>query len=613
MRLRPRRSASWIGLVCALAVILIVLAILQIRWSNQVSQAQRERLEANLHIAVTRFRRNFYLELFRVCWTFQTVPSGPPAKIMRAYGDHYSDWMGASAHPALVAGLFVWRTGRDGSLRLFRFNPASARFASIPWPPEFESLHHRLLRQASPGGMERPAKADEAPWVIDERIPALYHAWRVTTGKPETPEKMDVPSGGVIVQLDMNFIQRVLLPMLSDRYFRGPEGFTYGVTIVSGGRPARVIYQSSSGAINSTSPTGDAVADLLFSGRHTSMQPPFQEDRNKANSVSDEIASASSPEGIDSFNLEGARQPFAFIVPANRTANWKMIVRHRSGSVETAVLGLRRRNLTVSFSVLLLLAASMGLILISAQRAQRLAKLQMDFVANISHELRTPLAVICSAAENLADGVVGAKEQVKNYGALIQAEGRRLSEMMEQILVFAAGRAGPPSYSQRPVDILEIIEAALADAQPALESTGVSVEKRLESDLPLVLADPSALSRCIQNLISNAIKYGQENRWIGLRAEKAMGKQGPEVRITVEDRGVGIEPEDLPHIFEPFYRGKIKNTLQVHGTGLGLSIAKEIAEAMGGAITVTSSPGQGSSFTLHLPGLVAVETPTTAA
>ncbi|HLI35507.1 MAG TPA: HAMP domain-containing sensor histidine kinase [Terriglobia bacterium] len=612
MRLRPRRSASWIGLVCALAVILIVLAILQIRWSDQVSQAQRERLEANLHIAVTRFRRNFYLELFRVCWTFQTVPSGPPAKIMRAYGDHYSDWMGASAHPGLVAGLFVWRTGRDGSLRLFRFNPASARFASIPWPSEFESLRQNLLRQPSSSLMERPAETDEAPWIIDEQIPALYHAWRVTTGKPETQEEMDAPNGGVIVQLDMNFIRRVLLPMLADRYFRGPEGFTYSVTIMSGNYPARTIYRSTPGAVNSASPTGDVVVDLLFSGIHASMQPPFPEDRNAVHSASHEDANASSLMGIDSFNLEGSKQPFALIVPANRTANWKMIVRHRSGSVEAAVLGLRRRNLTVSFSVLLLLAASMGLILVSAQRAQRLAKLQMDFVANISHELRTPLAIICSAAENLADGVVGAKEQVKNYGALIQAEGRRLSEMMEQILVFAAGRAGPPSYSQRPVDILEIIEAALADAQPTLESGGVSVEKRLESDLPLVLADPSALSRCIQNLISNAIKYGYENRWIGIRAEKAMSRQGPEVRVTVEDRGIGIEPEDLPHIFEPFYRGKIKNTMQIHGTGLGLSIAQEIAEAMGGAISVTSSPGQGSSFTLHLPGLVAVETPTAA-
>ncbi len=611
MRLRPYRSASWIGLVCALAVILIVLAILQIRWSNQVSQAQRERLEANLHIAVTRFRRNFYLELFRVCWTFQTIPSGPPAKIMRAYGDHYSDWMGASAHPGLVAGLFVWRTGGERRLRLFRFNPASARFTSVPWPPEFGSLRHSLLSRVSFGRTERPAEVDEGPWIMDEQIPALYHTWRVNPSNPEAKQDLQAVSGGVIVQLDMSFIRRVLLPMLADRYFRGPEGFTYNVTILSGGHPAQVIYQSVPVA-NSTPPTGDIVADLLFSGRHSGMQPSFPEDGPTVISPGGEETNVSSPEGIDAFDLEGSKQPFAFIVPENRVANWKLIVRHRSGSVEKAVSGLRRQNLTVSFSVLLLLAASVALIMISVQRAQRLAKLQMDFVANISHELRTPLAVICSAAENLADGVVGAKDQVRNYGALIQAEGRRLSEMMEQILVFAAGRAGMPSYSRRPVDILEIIEAALSNAQATLESGGISVEKRLELDIPLVLGDPSALGRCIQNLISNAIKYGHEKRWIGIRAEKAVGKQGPEVRITVEDHGVGIEPEDLPHIFEPFYRGKVKNTLQVHGTGLGLSIAKEIAEAMGGSISVTSSPGRGSRFTLHLPALATVETPATA-
>ena len=103
----------------------------------------------------------------------------------------------------------------------------------------------------------------------------------------------------------------------------------------------------------------------------------------------------------------------------------------------------RRRNLLLSFGVLLVLAVSMALIIISAQRARRLARLQMEFVAGVSHELRTPVAVICSAADNLAEGFVGAKDQVKEYGALIRNEGRRLAGMIEQILRFAAGQSRP--------------------------------------------------------------------------------------------------------------------------------------------------------------------------
>ena len=112
-----------------------------------------------------------------------------------------------------------------------------------------------------------------------------------------------------------------------------------------------------------------------------------------------------------------------FILSPPGAAAWELVVRHGEGSLEQVVAAYRNRNLAVSFGVLLLLCMSMGMILVSAQRAQRLAKAQMEFVAGVSHELRTPLAVICSAAENLADGVVGAKEQVTRYGTLIRDEG----------------------------------------------------------------------------------------------------------------------------------------------------------------------------------------------
>jgi signal transduction histidine kinase len=119
--------------------------------------------------------------------------------------------------------------------------------------------------------------------------------------------------------------------------------------------------------------------------------------------------------------------------------------------------------------------------------------------------------------------------------------------------------------------------------------------------LPKIMGDLSALSQCLQNLITNALKYGDQGHWIAIRASADGGRDHPEIRISVQDRGKGIERTELHQIFEPFYRAKAALAGQIHGTGLGLPIAKSLAEAMGGRISVTSEVGVGSIFTLHLP------------
>jgi signal transduction histidine kinase len=259
------------------------------------------------------------------------------------------------------------------------------------------------------------------------------------------------------------------------------------------------------------------------------------------------------------------------------------------------------RDLLLGFGVLLLLAASMALVLVWAHRIRRLAKMQMDFVAGVSHELRTPVTVISSAAENLADGVVEAKPQVKQYGVLIRKEAQRLAAMIEQVLLFAATSHEKRQYEPLPVPVAETIDSAVADLAHLTSANGFTVEKEVAPGLPPVMADPKALGRCLQNLMTNALKYGAGGHWMAIRAHSGLGNEAGEVLITVQDRGQGIEPGDLPHIFEPFYRGNAARASQTHGTGLGLSLAKEAAEAMGGRLTVASHPGEGSAFTLHFP------------
>ncbi|MGH9406649.1 MAG: sensor histidine kinase [Terriglobia bacterium] len=592
MKLPSRRPALSFGLVCVLAAILIVFGFLQVHWSGQVSQAVRERMRANLSTEVMRFRGDFHLQLARICWAFQPPEGSPGPQTLKFYAGRYDDWISASARPELVGGLFVWE--RDDG-RLMRLDPVEERFKPAPWPESFARVRDRLEHHTPPSVSGAPPDVAPQSWTLFEEAHILFRPLPSDSAYRGKSQPALRPRGGVIVALNMEFVWQKLVPELVGRYFRGPAGSEYRVSIISGHNPPEVFYQSSPLPPGEARPAGDVVEDLV--GRRT---PRFAEPEWADEGMVLERGSSAAQQDR-ARALEPRRSDAPLLSVSAEGAPWQLVVRHRSGSVEAAVANLRRRNLAVSLGVLFLLAVSLALIVVSAQRAQRLATLQMDFVAGISHELRTPLAVICSAGENLADGVVGAAHEVRNYGALIRDEGRRLSEMVGNILVFAAGQSRYRAYQQLPVDLAEVAEAALASLQPAFEASQVAIETDVPPSVGFVLGDSGALVQCLQNLISNAIKYGGVGGRIRVRLKKGTCGQGEEVRVTVDDCGPGIDPRDLPHIFEPFYRGK--NGGHAHGTGLGLSLAKDIAEAMGGRLSVETTPGQGSRFTLHLPAL----------
>jgi signal transduction histidine kinase len=280
---------------------------------------------------------------------------------------------------------------------------------------------------------------------------------------------------------------------------------------------------------------------------------------------------------------------------------WQLVVQDPAGSVDVGVAQWRRRNLAISFGLLAILAGTMVLLFSVARRAERLAKLQMEFVAGVSHELCTPLAVINSAAENIVDGVVEGAAQVQQYGAMIREQGRRLERLVDEVLLFAAGRFGRSGYDLRPTEVVPILEQSLAASEAMLRDAGFTFQKEIGPQLPFVIADSEALSKCVENLVSNAMKYSGENRWVALRAVCATRQGLPEVQISVEDRGIGISPADLLHVFEPFYRAQSVRDGQIRGVGLGLYLVKRMMEAMGGHVSVSSRPFKGSVFTLHLP------------
>jgi signal transduction histidine kinase len=265
----------------------------------------------------------------------------------------------------------------------------------------------------------------------------------------------------------------------------------------------------------------------------------------------------------------------------------------------------RTRNLAVSFSILAILGASMALLVLTTRRSQRLARQQMEFVATVSHELRTPLAVIRSAAENLADGVIEDEARIRRYGELMRSEGRRLTEMVEQILEIAGIQSGQRNFALRPVALEPLVNDILSSCATLIERAGIAVELEFADGLPEVLGDETALRRVFQNLVDNAIKYGASGGWVKISARAANGS----VIVSVADRGIGIDPAEQTRIFEPFYRAAEVVAAQVQGAGLGLSLVQRIVAAHGGSVAVKSAPRSGSEFTVQLPAAPRVDVP----
>lgn len=285
----------------------------------------------------------------------------------------------------------------------------------------------------------------------------------------------------------------------------------------------------------------------------------------------------------------------------------KGIYRQDAARRQAELAASSRRSVSRLIAILSFTFLMSGAAVWAIQRSQllgtiHLAKLQMEFVASVSHELRTPLAVLRSAADNLADGVVEGEAALKKYGAILRHQSRNIGELVDQILIFASTEDHNNRYTLEKLEVGPLMDAIVINSKKALNDAGFELDIKVDPNLPSILGNQTGITQCVQNLIGNAIKYGGDDHRIFLHVycTPSRDRTADEIHVSVKDRGIGIDASELPHIFDPFYRSPRVRAAQIHGTGLGLSLAKRIAESMGGRISVMSELSQGSTFTLHL-------------
>jgi signal transduction histidine kinase len=560
----------------AMAVLLPVLAVLQYHWLGQVSEGATERLRGSLQSSANAFRHDFNRELIRAYLNFHMDSTGATEDAEHFHIQRLKQWNQTSPHPLLISDVFVIRYENDGKPLLQRVNPQTSQLEAVEWSGEFAAWRERFMTRGAVDPIRQTfleSFADDIPALIIP-LPALEQSTASLTGF-------------TLIKLNSDYIQREYIPALVKRHGLD-AGSDYDVVVTSIKDPSKVIYASSS-------PPAD-VRNSDVSTQIYGLEADELEDFLKSERPTPTTAQGGPSRLVKLRLLKRANLAAS---PAQESdGRWLLSIKHQSGSLATAVTSVRRRNLAISFGVLLLLGLGIVMTIISTRRAQRLAQQQINFVAGVSHELRTPLAVICSAGENLADGLVETPDKTKQYGEVIHREGRRLAEMVEQVLEFAGAQSGKQRFEFRNVNVGSIIEEAIAASQPQIKEANFKVETDVEDNLPQIRVDSLALRRVLQNLISNAIKYDGQNKWARVSAFQSAEN---DVTISVEDRGRGIESSDIPHIFEPFYRGGAAIAAQIKGSGVGLSIVKQIIEAHGGSIAVRSTSDAGTTFTFSLP------------
>jgi two-component system, OmpR family, sensor histidine kinase SenX3 len=266
-----------------------------------------------------------------------------------------------------------------------------------------------------------------------------------------------------------------------------------------------------------------------------------------------------------------------------------------AGADTLEVYGPPRKTLVVRGSIVTVDGRRVGALatIEDVSERARLDSVRTDLVANISHELKTPVGAIALLAETLADE--DEPEVVARLGPKLIAEAHRLSRIIDELLELSRIELGAQSLAEV-VPMAAVVEEAVALQRSLADDRGITVRVDVPASAPSVVGNRRQLLSAVGNLVENAVKYSDSGSEVEVRLTAADGV----VELAVQDHGIGIPARDLDRIFERFYRVDKARSRETGGTGLGLSIVRHVMANHGGEVTVVSSEGEGSTFTLRI-------------
>ena len=574
----------WLTLA-ALTVLLVALAGLQYRWVSEIGRAEAERRQGQLERATGRFAAAFDREISRVLVAFLRMEPGPPrtGDQRRLLLERLAAWR-TNEHAELVSQVLLATPAPAGEARLEACAADGSAFHEVPWTPELQPLRQRL--EAGAGGrggfFVRPGSLLDPPLALS--FPIMGGRDEGPPGPERGPFRV---AGVVLLQLDPRYLREQLLPQLAEAHF-GPLAESEFVVAV--------VRRADRSVVFSSDPTDDVGALRPGDVQRSLLGRWGRPGDDRPDAGPGPLFGGRPPD--DGRGRQPGRQP-------EDESPWLLVARHRGGSLEVTVARVRRRNLAVGLGILALLGATGALLATGAQRARRLARQQMEFVAGVTHELNTPLAAIRSAGQNLADGIVTDPAQVRRYGGLIEKEGGRLTALVAQVLDFAGIDSANRAYVAEPLSVARLVDEVLRDHRLALEQAGMTVERDVAPGLPEIRGDAAALRRALANLVANAVKFAAAGQWVAVRASAR--PDGQAVVLRVEDRGPGIPRDERERVFEPFYRGPAAERNATPGSGLGLSVVRHVVRAHGGSVHVEGREGGGTAVVVELPASPAGE------
>lgn len=558
----------WAPLLAAsLGPLLLILAAYQIAWIRDLGNRERSRLYEGLLASADLFADAFATEIDALPAIF-----GRPtvAEDRELFERRWEFWRAHATAPEIVEEfLLISAPLADGSVAVSRWNGNS--FSAYTDAKGIRALLDGIGTIAPFG-----------PPAIRDPIPL--------SGGTEAVVLSGTPGDGqwLVILIDERVLEERLIPLLAERYLPGNSEYLFRIVNETDGS---VVYRSGASA----TPEAFVSPDLRFSLTASGFRPrPSFQKGGRPDLPPDSVRG---PE-------EGGSRP-----PRSRVEGirWRLEAVHHSGSLASAVKANVARSAAVSFGILIVMAAVIFILASAVRRSQQLAARQQEFIATVTHELKTPVAVIRSAAENLADGVVTDRERTARYGGVIRRESGRLADMIDGLLAYArVGDAAPRGESV--FDLSVVVLRALNAYGEDLQRAGFKVERSVRSGV-FVRGDEQAMELAVRNLVANAIKHAADGAFLGVavdsaekkRRAKAGAAKSFEARLTVRDAGPGIPRNERKLVFDLFFRGRKARAKQSPGSGIGLNLVSRIVTAHGGTIELECAADRGSAFIIRLP------------